>query len=152
MPAPRQLPDNSVLVGLRRDGMKYAEIAKAYGVSEAAVYLRLRQANATKRQPSYKHLLPWSVKRSHTFAYPAQMLRLLGRREKGDVLAQPQERMLDRWLREIEEAQVVVCYNQDMPPNPASSKVGGFYYKRRRPEDRGSIIREHDEVDASILN
>lgn len=143
MPAPRQLPDNSVLVQLRRQGWTYADIAREYGVTETAVYLRLRQANATERQNRHRALLPWRVKRSHTYAFPAQMLRLLGRRQQGEVLPPVKGRMLDKWLRELAEADVVVCYDPEMPPNPASPKTGGFYYSRRRPEDGDAIIRHH---------
>jgi hypothetical protein len=48
--------------------------------------------------------------------------------------------MLDKWLAEIKEADVVVCYDRTMAPNPAST-TGGFYYSKRRPEDGDSLVR-----------
>lgn len=152
MPAPRLLPDNEVLVQLRRQGWTYADIAREYGTTESAVYLRLRQARATKARPTYKHLLPWTVKREHASAFPAQMLRLLGRMEKGEKLAPVKERMLNKWLADIREADVVVCYQPDQPPNPASPVTGGFFYSRRRPEDGQSLIREHSSAGATQGN
>jgi hypothetical protein len=53
--------------------------------------------------------------------------------------------MLDKWLNEIKEADVVVCYDRTMPPNPASN-TGGFYYSKRRPEDGDSLIREESNT------
>lgn len=146
MPAPRLLPENEVLTELRRQGWTYANIAAKYGVSEQAVYMRLRAANATRKTPGYKHLIPWRVKREHTFAFPAQMLRLLGRVEKGETLPPVKQRMLDKWLREIKDADVVVSYDPEQPPNWAS-KVGGFYYSRRRPEDGDSLIRVDENAE-----
>lgn len=145
MPAPRLLPDNEVLTKLRHQGWTYEDISREYGVSTSAVYLRLRQANATKRRPSHRDVIPWTVKREHTYSFPAQMLRLLGRREKGLPMPPVKARMLNKWLREIEAAGVVVCYSPDYPPN-AASQAGGFYYSRRRPSDGNSIIRTDDMV------
>ncbi|WP_144121138.1 helix-turn-helix domain-containing protein [Catellatospora sichuanensis] len=141
MPAPRLLPDNDVLVNLRRQGWTYADIAAQYGVSTSAVYLRLRNANATAERPSYKAMIPWTVKRAHTYAFPVQMLRLLARKEKGETLSPVRERMLTKWLREIEGANVVVAYDPECPPNPASPISGGFYYAPRADSDGKSIVR-----------
>jgi hypothetical protein len=141
MPAPRLLPDNEVLAKLRAQGWSYDDIAGHYGVSRGAVYLRLRQVNAVKDRPTYGHLIPWTVARKHTHAFPVQMLRLLGRKESGEPIPDVKRRMLEKWLREMTEADVVVCYEPDYPPNPASPTVGGFYYSRRRPEDKIALVR-----------
>lgn len=145
MPAPRLLPDTETLKRLRREGWTYQNIADEYGVSRGAVYLQLQSVGATKQRPSYRHLLPWTVAKPHVFAHPAMMLRLLGRREAGAEISPPKARMLDKWLREMREADVVVCYHRDMAPNPASPTTGGFYYSRRRPEDGDSVIRMTDQ-------
>ena len=146
MPAPRQLPDATTLVNLRNQGWTYADIAAEYGVTKGAVYLQLQQANATKDRPSYKHLIPWVVKREHAYAHPAMMLRLLGRRQNGDALPEVKSRMLDKWLRELREADVVVCYHPEMAPNAASPKEGGWYYSTRRPSDGDSLIRYEEKA------
>lgn len=141
MPAPRLLPDNDVLIKLREQGWSYEDIAQEYGVTKGAVYLRLRQAKATHERPDYSYLIPWTVRVEHAHARPAQMLRALGRRKSGQENPPAKERMLNRWLKEIEEAQVVVDYDPEYPPNPANPKNGGWHYRRRRPEDGDSLVR-----------
>lgn len=144
MPAPRLLPDNDVLAALRRQGWTYDDIAAHYGVSRGAVYLRLKQAaGAVSPRPSYRDLLPWTVATRHASATPATMLRLYGRRRDGETFPKSAERklrMLDRWLTDVEAADVVVCYRPDYPPNPASPVTGGFHYVRRRPEDGRGLV------------
>lgn len=148
MPAPRQLPDNETLKRLRQQGWTYEDIANEYGVTKGAVYLQLQSAKATKKRPSYKHLIPWTVASEHAYAHPAMMLRLLGRRQNGDSIPDVKGRMLDKWLRELEAANVVVCYHRDMMPNPASPKTGGWYYSTRKPEDGASLIRFDEDTRA----
>jgi len=141
MPAHRLLPDNDVLIKLRQQGWSYEDIAQEFGVTKGAVYLRLRSANATQDRPSYSHLIPWTVKAEHAHARPAQMLRLYGRKENGEELPDVKDRMLKKWLREMAEANCVVDYAVDYPPNPANPKNGGWHYRRRKPEDGDSLVR-----------
>lgn len=142
MPAPRQLPSSDVLRAHRNAQMTYAQIAEQYGVTPGAVYWQLQASGQTKTRPNHKRHIPWKVKTEHAHARPAMMLRLLSRQESGDVtIPDVKARMLGKWLREVTEADVVVCYDRTMPPNPASPNTGGFYYSKRRPEDGDSIIR-----------
>lgn len=146
MPAPRKLPSNEVLIKLREQGWSYGRIAEEYDVTEGAVYWQLRDAGATRTRPDHSKYLPWKVKTEHAQARPAAMLRYLSRlelAEKGEMapLPEPKERMVRKWLAEVKEAGVVVCYDREMPPNPASPKTGGFYYSKRRPADGDEIIR-----------
>lgn len=133
MPAPRLLPDNDVLVQMRRQGATYAEIAKTYGVSEQAVYNRLRQARAVTPTPRHRDFLPWTVKREHTFALDAQVLRLLSRetREGRDAIPASKRGMVDNWLRRLREEDAVVCYDRER----------GFFHAPRTPADGDSLIR-----------
>lgn len=144
MPAPRVLPDNEELLQLRQAGLTYDEIATRFGVTKGAVYLQLRRVKATGTRPTYKHLLPWRVKAEHTHAHPAMMLRLLARRQNGEELPDAKARLLDKWLHDVSEADVVVCYEPDFPPNDASPTSGGFYYSRRREGDGDALIRHPD--------
>lgn len=149
MPAPRRLPTSDVLLSLRNQGWTYEDIANEYGVTKGAVYLALRQARATTTRPSHRHLIPWVVRSDHAHAKPVTMLRLLGRRERGDELPLPKARMLDKWLRGMRDNELVVCYDPEMPPNPASPTVGGFYYSRRRKSDGDSLVRAVNDADAA---
>lgn len=127
---------------LRRQGVTYKQIAEQYGVTETAVYLRLKADGlAGDQKVSHKELIPWVVKGEHHHAHPALMLRVLSRERQGLGNSQPRKRMLDKWLAEIKAADVVVCYDPDMPPNPASPITGGWWYSRRRKGDGDSIIR-----------
>lgn len=142
MAAPRLLPDKTTLARLRRSGKTYAEIADEYGVTETAVYLRLKADGlVTDRKVSHKELIPWQVRGIHAHAHPALMLRTLSRRVQGLENPASRERMLDRWLAELKAANVVVCYDPDMPENDASPKTGGWYYMRRRKSDGNDLIR-----------
>lgn len=144
MGAPRKLPPSDVLLQLRTQGWTYADIASEYGVGTSAVYLQLRQAKAVTPQQRHKDLIPWHVKTAHAHSHPLTMLRLLGRRDRGEDLPPAKARMLEKWLRDVKEVDVVLCYDPDFPVNPASPTVGGFYYSRRRPEDGDSLTRCDD--------
>lgn len=150
MSAPRLLPTSDVLASLRRQGWTYDDIANQYGVTRGAVYLQLKQAKATTDRPRYDELIPWTVRVEHTHAHPAMMLRLLARRRDGKPIPDAKSRMLDKWLRDLEEAGVVVCYDPSQPPNPASPVAGGWYYSRRKPADGDSVIRA-DSAEAAAV-
>lgn len=142
MAAPRLLPDKTTLTRLRREGVTYREIAERYGVTEAAVYLRLKADGLAKdREVSHKELIPWTVKYEHHHAHPVLMLRTLSRERQGLPVTPSRKAMLDRWMADLEEADVVVCYDPDMWPNPASPVTGGWFYMRRRKADGDSVIR-----------
>jgi transcriptional regulator with XRE-family HTH domain len=144
MPAPAKLPTSDVLRQHRAKGMTYDEIAELYGVTKGAVYLRLRDSGQTSTRPDHSKYIPWTVRTEHAQARPNGMLRLYSRREQGETLPAVKERMLDKWLSELKEADVVVCYHREMAPNPAST-TGGWYYSKRRPEDGKSLIRHTED-------
>ncbi len=143
MPAHKKLPTTDILLKHRRDGMTYEEIGKLYDATRGAVYLALRDASKTAVRPDHSKYIPWKVRTEHSQARPAMMLRLYSRREKGDQIPEVKERMLNKWLGEIKEANVVVCYNREQVPNPASP-TGGWYYSKRRPSDGDALIRVDD--------
>ncbi|MGW6535185.1 hypothetical protein ACWGBV_03000 [Streptomyces sp. NPDC055051] len=116
-------------------------------MTKGAVYLQLRDSKQTSKRPDHKKYIPWVVKTEHTQARPATLLRYFSRREQGDEIPAVKERMLDKWLAELKEANVVVCYNRDQVPNPASA-TGGWYYSKRRPSDGNNLIRYEPDKDA----
>lgn len=141
MAAPRLLPDRTTLERLRRNNVTYKEIADMYGVTEAAVYMRLRDEGlVTGRKVSHKELIPWSVKKEHQHAHPALMLRTLSRRRQGLPNLPQRDSMLDRWLDDLEAKDAVVMYDPEMPP-VAGIPQGGWWYAKRRKSDGDSIIR-----------
>lgn len=151
MPAPRLLPDNAVLrqlrhehaiswcpirerVGCKGEPHSYNDIATAFGVTRGAVYLRLKDMDEVKPRARYTELIPWRVSQEHIHAYPAMMLRLLSRRIQGLKNPANKDKLLDRWLEDMREADTVVIYDPSIGPNQASQH-GGWAYSRRRPED-----------------
>jgi hypothetical protein len=140
---PRALPDNEASVELHKQHT-YNEITAMFAVTMSAVAWRFRSMGLARRQQSYKHLRPWRVKPEHEHAHPSLMLRLYGRNDVGVEVETAQMRTLVRWMSDLEGADVVVGYDPDYPPNPASPRTGGwFYVKRRKGLDQG-IIREPD--------
>ncbi|MDL5204925.1 hypothetical protein [Streptomyces sp. ALI-76-A] len=133
-----------MLRSLRAQGMTYEQIGEMYGVTKGAVYLQLRDAKISKARPDHSRYIPWTVKTEHAQARPNAMLRLYSRREQNDPIPAVKERMLDKWLEELKAADVVVCYNREQAPNPASP-TGGWYYSKRRPSDGDSLIRFEEE-------
>lgn len=136
MPRPRILPTGDVLLKLRREGKTYDEIAEMYGVTRGAVYLQLRNIpGLVEDRPSHRDMIPWRVKVEHAHAYPAMMLRLLGRRLKGQELPEDKAKLLDSWCKSLKDKNLVVHYDPDIPPNAASPKVGGWAYVERQGTD-----------------
>lgn len=63
--------------------------------------------------PRYKLTLPWRVKAVHSKAYPARMLRLLGRRLDGQDMNETEESMLNNWLVMLTNEKAIVAYDPD---------------------------------------
>jgi hypothetical protein len=150
MPAQRQLPTIDVLLKHRERGMSYDEIAELYGVTKGAVYLQLRDAGRTKQRPDNSHLMPaGGVATQHQHAHPAMMLRVQGRLDRGEKDIPPVKiRQLHKWLRELEEKNLILDYHQDCPPNPGSPKTGGWFYSQRKPSDGDRLMRYQTQKEA----
>lgn len=143
MPAPRILPDPHELRELKKR-YTYAQIGEMYGVDAQSVYQRIRadNPNVPKERPRYDDLIPWRIAKPHWYAMPVTMLRLYGRRRAGVELTDKDNRRLDAWLDRMKEADLVVDYDRDQEPNPASPVSGGWRYVRRQPEDGDGLIRK----------
>lgn len=134
MPARRILPPDDVLLALVSEGLTQQEIADRLTqetgrkVTRSAVSVALHRAGATKEAPPrYRDTLPWRVRSEHLGAYPARMLRSLGRRRAGLAMKADDERRLDGWLTDVSYEDVVVAY----------SPKAGFLYVPRDERDDG---------------
>jgi hypothetical protein len=142
MAATRLLPDKATLERHRREGLTYADIATRYGVTEQAVWARMKHDGIrTANRADHSALIPWQVRKEHANTFPILMLRTLSRRRQGIDNTPERERMLDNWLANLKAQNAVVCYDPEMWPNPASPKLGGWFYAKRRKSDGDSIIR-----------
>lgn len=156
MAPPRLLPDDDTLRRLhekRIDGRRitHVEIAEMYGVKPNAVYNRFRAMGLTHDRNRYKDLLPWTVATKHRHSYPAECLRLEGRRRRNvaegrdpfDGFAQGKAGMLENFLAGLGPrgaGGLVVNYDPDCPPNPLSA-TGGFWLQNWEKRDGDSLVR-----------
>jgi hypothetical protein len=143
MPAPRILPDNATLRRWVQDeGLTHEQVTQrvyettGQKVARSTVAAALHRAGLTKKQARYDRELPWRVKPQHAAAYPARMLRDLGRIRQGGSLPEDEQARFQSWLAMIEDEQVVVAYDPDSVP-------GFFYVKADQAGDfpEGTPIR-----------
>lgn len=138
MPAPRKLPDNTVLRTLRAQGYLLKDIAEEYDVTEAAVWKALERAGYTDRKETYQDIVPWDIDPKHRSTAITQRFRSIMRLKRGTPLNQTEEHLLNTWLQSMKDNNVVLDYHPDAPPNDAS-RLGGFFYTPRLPEDEWII-------------
>ena len=138
MPAPRKLPDNTILRQLRSQNYKLKDIAKMYDVSEAAVWKALERAGFTDRKETYRDIVPWDIDPRHRSTAITQRFRSIMRQRRGVPLSETEEHLLNTWLKAMKDNNVVLDYDPTCPPNDAS-RLGGFFYTPRLPEDEGIV-------------
>jgi hypothetical protein len=134
MPAPRKLPDNTTLRQLRAQNWKLKDIATEYGVTEAAVWKALERAGFTEKTETYHDIVPWDIDPKHRSTAIAQRFRSIQRQRRGVQLNETEQHLLDTWMKVMKDNNVVLDYHKDAPPNDAS-RLGGFFYTPRLPED-----------------
>lgn len=147
MPTPRLIPDRTELRRLVASGKTHAQIADlvyertGHRVTRGAVSAAISRANLSSPANRYKDHLPWKVRVEHSKHYAARMLRLLGRRDGGEQLAEGDEARLNAWLDKVNEENVVVAY--------ASGTDEGFFYVPKPRGHRGKVPIIEQEVKVS---
>lgn len=63
-------------------------------------------------------------------------VRSLAAKQLGKELDHSEQRLLDEWLIGMNEANVILNYHPEAPPNDASAN-GGFFYSARREGESG---------------
>lgn len=143
MPAHRLVPDPTTLRLWLQEGLTHQQIADRQfaltgkRVSRASVSAAVSRLGLSRPTPRYIDEIPWRVKEEHIRAYPARMLRLLGRHRRGLHLKQEEAARLDRWLRLLEDyggTGAVVAYDPDDPDGE------GFWYAARRQDELAGDI------------
>lgn len=108
-----RLPPDSELARMAVDGMSHAEVQAecerfaGRPLARATVSAALSRAalnSATGHR--YFDCLPWHLRPEHASAYPARMLRLLGRLRTGFPLHEGDQARLDSWLAALERERV----------------------------------------------
>lgn len=136
MPALRKLPDDTTLRHLRAQGYKLKKIADEYGVTQAAVWKALERAGFTEKSETYQDIVPWDIDPKHRSTAVAQRLRAMQRQRQGKPLNDTELRLLEAWRELLKANGVVLDYHPEAPANDAS-RLGGFFYTPRLPEDEG---------------
>lgn len=140
MPAHRLLPDEAILRQWVNEGLSHQQIAdRTYRetgnrVSRSSVSAAVSRMGLSTPTNRYREELPWRVKTRHIRAYPARMLRLLGRRRSGQRLNEEEDKRLTAWLNLLDEENAVVAYDPD-------SEQGFFYVDRKRGDSAEIPIR-----------
>lgn len=140
MPSVRKLPDHATLRRMRMQGYTQKDIAQTYGATESAVWKALQRAGYTEPQVTYKDILPWEIDEAHKATAIMERFRSIVKQKKSAPLRPDEEILLKRWLRDLEQNDLVVNYHPEAPPNSACSK-GGFYYVPRAASDDWIIRR-----------
>lgn len=135
MPAPRLLPEISVLEQLVSQEWTYKQIGQHYGVGEQAVYRQLRDAEKTRVQASYAAYIPWRVLPPHARATPLRNLRLVGRRDMKLPINDDEAARLDKWIAKLLADDLVVGYDPNLKDPTSACEHGGWFYSHRREED-----------------
>lgn len=137
MPAHRLAPDATTLRLWLNEGLTHQEIADRQTsltgerVSRSTISAAVSRLGLSKQAPRYDEELPWRVKVQHIKAYPARMLRLLGKRRSGVALTEDESKRLDAWLQLLSDNDAVVAYAPDSEE--------GFVYVARNPVDSQEI-------------
>ena len=136
MSAPRKLPDKSTLRQLRNQGLRLEDIAKQYDTTASAVWNALDRAGYTPvGRETYNDLMPWDIDPKHRSTAVTQRFRSMLRLKRGLGLNGAEQHLLNTWLAALEAANVVVDYHPEAPKNDAS-RLGGFFYTPRLPQDK----------------
>jgi hypothetical protein len=136
----RKLPDTATLRRLRGQGWTQKQIAETYGATESAVWKALQRAGYIDPQVTYKEILPWDIAEEHKAVAVMERFRSIMKQRRGTELRAEEERLLSRWLQDLEANDLVVAYHPEAPANSASSK-GGFYYVPKSSGDDWIIRR-----------
>ena len=134
-----KIEDRQEFVRLVRDKkMRNREILAYY--AKRGVHLQPSAISMAKRRyglnvrEAHVDLLPWLVHEDHRGLYAAKMLRLEGRRRRGDTISDDQLRYLENWKRKMQDDGTVVHYEYDTEE--------GWFYVPRRPKIDKDLIRD----------
>lgn len=138
-PTVSKIPDRQEFVRLVRDKkMRNRDILAYYAdrgihMTPNTISMAKRRYGLNVREP-YGDLLPWVVHLDHRDLYAAKMLRLEGRRRRGEKVPAEKLRYLDNWKRKLQEDGTVVHYEY--------ATEEGWFYVPRRPGIDQDLIRD----------
>lgn len=119
-------PDKNTLERWRDAGYTQAQMVemteKEFGnrVSRSAIAAAMVRYGLSEPVPRHDDFVPWPINPIHAVAQPLKCLRFMGRRHSGRSLNQRETDMLDSWLSQLAERNLIVAYDFD--------DSLGFYY------------------------
>jgi hypothetical protein len=142
----------SVIEELRRKGYNQSQIAEMHGVTRQAVSWQKQVYGGmlTPRQIVQKSW-PWATSTLHGKSAAFQRLRDHGEfmATGGEGMSEAKLGRLEAWWRYLEEHDVVLEFDPNLPPEKGLSPYGGFAYRKRRTSDGDLLIRVNKHTDLS---
>lgn len=116
-------PDKNTLVRYADEGLTQQQMAdrwtteSGWNITRSAVAMALKREGVppVRPRPRYEEELPWEVAEEHQRKTDAQILRFWARRRHNLPLQPEQESKLENWLRQLDEADVVIIYDRETP-------------------------------------
>jgi len=142
----------STIEELRKKGYTQTEIADMHGVTRQAVSWHKKNYGGflTTRQIVNK-AWPWKTSTLHGKSAAFQRLRDHGEfmATGGRGMSEDKLNRLNSWWRYLQENNVVLEFDPELPPEPGLSPHGGFAYRKRRPTDGDLLIRANKHTTLS---
>lgn len=142
MPAPRVLPDDSVLLRERDfEGLTLTQIAARYNVSKSAVSQRFDKMgrpwgghSGANAPLDYQAYIPWDVDRSHMALDAAIRLRAHIRYRMGEEVTDAAMKRLRNWWIRLDRDHTVLTYDPERVGSP-------WHYEPRETLDGSLVLR-----------
>ncbi|MDP9820524.1 hypothetical protein [Nocardioides massiliensis] len=135
------VPDATTLRRYLDKGLTQAQIVDAWEadsgvrVSRSAIAMAISRLGLESSRPAKRHtdLLPWVLKKEHQMATEARLLRIEGRRRRGESLSKADLTWVSNWVEGLHRDNAVITYL----PNTKQ----GFHRVARVKSDGDNIIR-----------
>ncbi|GAA0955138.1 hypothetical protein GCM10009560_79080 [Nonomuraea longicatena] len=118
--------DRVAIANLLRQGLKYADVAEQTGCSYRSVATVAEEIGMSRKQPSHKDAVPWTLDERHKLSMPAQRLRDLSRLSQGLYVDVHRKIGALRWAQQLVDEGLDIAYEPDHEPSWVSPD-GGFY-------------------------
>ncbi len=133
---------------VRRGIRNQSEMARQEGISKQAAHKHHARAEEsgliqrTPRDEARRHF-PWVVPKEFDGASPVRRLRdhFEFWATQGHGMSVDKRKRLSSWYDFMEENDVVLEFDPNLPPEPGVSSKGGFAYRDRQPGDLDYLIR-----------
>lgn len=139
----------AVIEELKTKGYNQSQIAAMFGVTRQAVswHLKTYDAQLSPRQIVNKSW-PWQTTSGHGKSVPCRRLRDHGEymATSGKGMSPDALKRLRSWWRKLDDENLVVEFDPNLPPLAGLSPHGGFAYRARQGYDADLLIRVNEHT------